>query len=53
MPEHGMKMSHPRKNLFMPNPENLKDLKVERINPDEPSKPELIKVADNFDLWFK
>ena len=53
MPEAGMIMGHPQKNLFMPNPENLKDLKLERTNPDEPSKPELIKVSDNFDLWFK
>jgi len=53
MPEQGMKMGHPNKNLFMPNPDNLIDMKLERINADEPSKPELIKVSDNFDLWFK
>jgi secreted Zn-dependent insulinase-like peptidase len=53
MPEEGMKMGHPNENLFMPNPDNLKDLKVERENPDVPGKPSLIKVAENFDLWFK
>jgi len=53
MPEQGMNMSHPNKNLFMPNPDNLKDMKLERVNADEPCKPELIKISDNFDLWFK
>jgi len=53
MPEQGINMSHPNKNLFMPNPDNLKDMKLERVNADEPCKPELIKISDNFDLWFK
>ena len=37
----------------MPNPENLKDLRVPRVDPDKAGTPKLIKVAENFDLWFK
>jgi secreted Zn-dependent insulinase-like peptidase len=52
-PEPDMQMGHPPENIFMPDPENLKDLKVERINADKPANPKLIKIAENFNLWFK
>ena len=53
MPTPGAKMGHPPENIFMPDPDNLKDLKVERIDPEKPGNPKLIKVADNFSLWYK
>jgi len=37
----------------MPNPEKLKDLRVPRVEPEKAGTPKLIKVAENFDLWFK
>jgi hypothetical protein len=37
----------------MPNPAKLKDLRVARADPDKAGTPKLIKVAENFDLWFK
>lgn len=55
MPEEGMKMGNAPVNKFMPKAENLKNMKLERVDPDKPGLPKRIDIGtnDNFQMWFK
>jgi hypothetical protein len=53
MPEEGMKLGNAPENLFMPKAENLKNMKLERKNPDKAGLPKKISSEENFEIWFK
>ena len=44
-----MKLGHAPPNKFMPNAENLKNMKLDREN----AKPVIISKSDNFEVWYK
>jgi secreted Zn-dependent insulinase-like peptidase len=52
LPEDGMNLNYPPENKFMPLAENLKNIKLERVDKDKPGNPTLID-EDRFELWHK
>lgn len=47
MPDTKMKMGNAPENKFMPKAENLKPLKLERVNPEMPGLPIKIDIGTN------
>jgi len=52
MPENDEKLGHPVPNLYLPDPEKLISMKVERKDKNKPNIPIKLK-NDPHELWFK
>jgi hypothetical protein len=53
-PEADEKLGNAPPNSFMPNPENLVDMKKDRVNESKAGIPELVsKSTDPYEVWFK
>ena len=53
LPEEGMKLDFAPPNHYMPEIDNLKNMKKQRDDPEKPGVPKLLANDTNFEIWFK